>query len=218
MRKHRDLLVELLLARAVGRGTRARPVRGRTGVSVLPIHSKPGRGTRRAARLQFVRRHGSAGAWLLFCLAYIVAEIAEFLGEAAMISKQIVPLLATATLTVLFAMQGMSHAEVLRFEIKSIEPFGEKSFGDVGPYERVIGQVHYAIDPSLPQNQAIRDLDLAPRDQTGKVQFQADLFVLLPKDRSHANGAILHDVNNRGNKLALSFFNSAGGNRKRSTG
>ena len=36
---------------------------------------------------------------------------------------------------------------------------------------------------------------------------------LLPKDRAKANGAILHDVNNRGNKLALAFFNTAGGNR-----
>jgi hypothetical protein len=65
----------------------------------------------------------------------------------------------------------------------------------------------------LAQNRAIRDLDFAPRTANGNVKFWADLFVLLPKDRSKANGAILHDVNNRGNKLVLGFFNNAGGDR-----
>jgi len=115
---------------------------------------------------------------------------------------------------VVSVMVGTSLAEVVRFEVERVEPFaGEKHFGEVGPYERIIGQVYYAIDPGLPQNRAIRDLDLAPRNGNGNVEFRADLFVLLPKDRSKANGAILHDVNNRGNKLALGFFNSAGGNR-----
>ena len=124
-------------------------------------------------------------------------------------------LLLAAVLTFL-ASQSVrtSHAKVVRFEIERVEPFaGGKSFGDAGPYERVSGQVHYAIDPGLAQNRAIRDLGLAPRAGDGKVTFRADLFVLLPKDRSRANGAILHDVNNRGNMLALGFFNNAGGNR-----
>jgi len=122
-------------------------------------------------------------------------------------------ILLAAWLTAL-VMIGTSRAEVVRFEIERIEPFADgKSFGQIGPYERVIGRIHYAIDPALPQNQMIRDLELAPRNEDGRVEFQADLFVLLPKDRSKANGAILHDVNNRGNKLALAFFNNAGGNR-----
>ncbi len=107
-------------------------------------------------------------------------------------------------------------AEVVRFEIERVEPFADgKSFGHVGAYERVIGRVHYAIDPKHDRNLAIVDVDLAPRNADGKVEFTADLFVLVPKDRSKANGAILHGVNNRGNKLVLRFFNGASGNDPR---
>src|SRR5262249_47105439 len=38
-----------------------------------------------------------------------------------------------------------------------------------------------------------------------------DVFLLAPKDPSKGNGAIFYDVNNRGNKLALGFFNRAPG-------
>src|SRR5262249_36291678 len=46
-----------------------------------------------------------------------------------------------------------------------------------------------------------------------KVEFEADVFILAPKDPAKGNKAIFYDVNNRGNKLALRFFNDApGGN------
>ena len=107
---------------------------------------------------------------------------------------------------------GSASAEVVRFEIQTREPFaGGKSFGKVGPYERIIGRVYYAIDPKLRQNKTIVDLQHAPRDKHGKVLFFGDLFILAPKELRKGNGAILYDVNNRGNKLALRFFNYGGG-------
>src|SRR5262249_50871580 len=55
--------------------------------------------------------------------------------------------------------------------------------------------------------------DRAPRNAQGKVEFEADVFILAPKDLRKGNGALFYDVNNRGNKLALRFFNRApGGN------
>src|SRR5438128_2263012 len=35
--------------------------------------------------------------------------------------------------------------------------------------------------------------------------------MLVPRDLSKGNGALLYDVNNRGNKLALGMFNRGGG-------
>src|SRR5262249_33232593 len=55
------------------------------------------------------------------------------------------------------------------------------------------------------------DLALAPRNARGKVEFSADVFILMPKKAGKGNGALLYDVNNRGNKLALGFFNNAPG-------
>lgn len=119
---------------------------------------------------------------------------------------------------VLILVMQTASAEVVRFEIRTREPFadGEK-FGNVGAYERIIGTVHYAIDPKLRQNAEIVDLQFAPRAVDGRVHFQGDLFILTPADPAKAAGVALYDVNNRGNKLALRFFNSsAGGNDPKS--
>lgn len=106
-----------------------------------------------------------------------------------------------------------SQAAVVRFEVTRREPFANgESFGSTGPYERIIGRVHFAIDPNRRQNAEIVDLSLAPRNSRGEVEFWADLFILAPTDPAKGNGALLYDVNNRGNKLALGTFNSAGGN------
>jgi hypothetical protein len=104
-------------------------------------------------------------------------------------------------------------AEAVRFEITGREPFaGGDSFGEAGAYERIVGRVHFALDPGLRQNAGVVDLTLAPRNDSGKVEFWADLFILTPADPAKGNGALLYDVNNRGNKLALGMFNYGGGN------
>ena len=105
-------------------------------------------------------------------------------------------------------------AEVEKFEITERVPFaGGKEFGEVGAYERIVGTVTFAIDPRARQNATIVDLDKAARGEDGRVRFSMDLFMLAPVDMSRGSGALLYDVNNRGNKLALRMFNfAAGGN------
>jgi hypothetical protein len=104
------------------------------------------------------------------------------------------------------------RAELVALEITKREPFADgKAFGDVGPYEQITGIARFAIDPKDPRNRVVVDLDLAPRNKDGKVEFAADVVILTPKDPAKGNGAILYDVNNRGNKLALGMFNRAPG-------
>src|SRR5262245_50060940 len=55
-------------------------------------------------------------------------------------------------------------------------------FGSVGPYEKLIGTIEFALDPANPRNKPIVDLDTAPRGADGRVHFTADLFVLQPVD------------------------------------
>ncbi len=113
-----------------------------------------------------------------------------------------------------------ARAEAARFEIVSREPFAQgRSFGDAGPYERIIGRVFFSIDPLAARNRAIVDLKHAPVNASGRVEFSADLFLLAPVDPARGNGCLLYDVNNRGNKLALRFFNdSPGGNNPQDPG
>src|ERR1700688_3595319 len=102
------------------------------------------------------------------------------------------------------------RAEVTRVEITSEQDvLGGKAFGNVGAYEKVVGKIYFAIDPNNPHNKIIADLDKAPKNAQGKVEFSADIFILRPKDPTHGNGVLFFDIPNRGNKGLLSTFNRA---------
>jgi hypothetical protein len=82
-------------------------------------------------------------------------------------------------------------------------------FGEVGPYEELKGRLHLAVDPGHPANRAITDLGLAPRNAGGRVDFAADVTLLVPADRARASGRLLLDVVNRGQVVSLPNFNHA---------
>src|SRR5262245_31073874 len=119
-----------------------------------------------------------------------------------------------AALWLFLSAASSGRAELVALDIHRREPFAVgKDFGETGPYEKLVGVARFAVDPAHVRNQVIVDLDLAPRNAQGKVEFEADVYILAPKDPAKGNGAIFYDVNNRGNKLALRFFNNApGGN------
>jgi hypothetical protein len=116
---------------------------------------------------------------------------------------------ATALAVVLFAPIGI-RAEVTRVEISSREDvLGGKAFGETGAYEKLVGKIYFAVAPENAHNRIIADIDKAPRNSLGKVEFSSDLFILKPKDPAHGNGVLLFDIVNRGNKQLLSTFNHA---------
>jgi hypothetical protein len=103
------------------------------------------------------------------------------------------------------------RAEVVSVEITSRTPYAEgRAFGDRGPYEKWRGKLRFAVDPALAANRQIVDLELAPRNARGQVEFSADLEILAPADLSKASGSLLYDVNNRGNRTCLGQFNGGG--------
>jgi hypothetical protein len=107
---------------------------------------------------------------------------------------------------------GAARAEVTRVEITSRQDvLNGKAFGTVGAYEKLSGKVYFAVDPNNPHNKIIADVDKAPKNSQGKVEFSADLFILRPKDAAKGNGVALFDVVNRGRKGVLSAFNRAKG-------
>ena len=99
-------------------------------------------------------------------------------------------------------------AEVTRVQIDHRESFADGArFGKTGAYESISGRLFFAVDPESPANERITDLELAPRNRNGQVEFWADFFLLQPIDPAKGNGRLLYDVHNRGNKLALWTFN-----------
>ena len=86
-----------------------------------------------------------------------------------------------------------------------------KSWGEVGPYEELLGTLHFATDPLNGANSRITDVGLARRNDEGMVEFTADVSIILPVERSRGTGKLLLDVVNRGNRVGLPVFNSAPG-------
>ena len=75
------------------------------------------------------------------------------------------------------------------------------SFGAVGAYEQVSGTLSGEVDPRDAKNAIIQDLDLAPVNARGMVEYSADFTMLKPKDMSKASGVLRYDAPNRGNIL-----------------
>src|SRR6202790_5872888 len=76
-------------------------------------------------------------------------------------------------------------------------------------YEEIIGKVYFAVDPELPHNRIIVDLDRAPRNAQGLVEFSSDLYVLKPKDAPKRNGTVAFEISSRAGKGMLGALDLA---------
>ena len=100
----------------------------------------------------------------------------------------------------------------MRIEVTSrADVAGGKAFGATGPYEKIAGRIYFEVDPSLAPNKIITDIDKAPKNARGRVEFSSDFFLLKPKQVERGNGTVLYEVSNRGGKGMLAFYNQAAG-------
>ena len=112
--------------------------------------------------------------------------------------------IARAALCALIVAAAPVAARVTEINVAAVEPFAEgAAFGDTGAYERVKGTAKGELDPADPRNQVIVNLDRAPRNAAGKVEYEVDFFLLRPADAARGNRKILYDVTNRGRKYVL---------------
>jgi hypothetical protein len=100
----------------------------------------------------------------------------------------------------------------IEIQVNAFEPFAEgQSFGDAGPYLRIRGVAKGELDPGAPENRVIVDLDKAPRNARGQVEYETDFFILRPADPSRTNGVLVYDVTNRGSKRIFQLLDDAPG-------
>src|SRR5437870_11151422 len=119
--------------------------------------------------------------------------------------------LMLALLVLLFA--APARGEVVRIDVKSrADLLAGKSFGSAGAFEKLSGKIYFAVDPRNSANRIIADIDKAPKNTGGKVEFSSDFYMIKPKDLSRGNGSVLYEVSNRGNKGILGFFDLASTN------
>ncbi|MCH2375696.1 MAG: hypothetical protein MK538_16045, partial [Planctomycetes bacterium] len=124
--------------------------------------------------------------------------------------SQITSAVAAFLLLSIFAQSATLQAELVSLEVIESGPFADgEPFGTTGPYTYLRGVARFEVDPGHELNRVIVDVENVPKNERGKVEFEADVSILTPSDPSKGNRALLYGVNNRGRKNALGFFNEA---------
>ena len=114
------------------------------------------------------------------------------------------------TLAVLAASVTSASAGITRLEIVRTEPFaGGLEFDGVGAYVKIVGVAHGELDPAAPANRGIVNLDRAPRNARGLVEYAVDFYVMRPADPLKGNRTLLYEVTNRGRKFLLNWLHDA---------
>ncbi len=105
------------------------------------------------------------------------------------------------------ALGTAARAEVTGITFSRSSPFGATTFGSAGAYEQLDGVVTGEIDPHHPLNRIVQDIERAPRNVRGNVEYAMTFSILKPADLARSNHTLVYDVVNRGNKLITSFLN-----------
>jgi hypothetical protein len=96
------------------------------------------------------------------------------------------------------------EARVVRFVVETTTPFASgHSYESAGPFVKLTGTVSLEVDPRDPLNAVIVNLDKAPRNARGMVEFSAPFIIIKPLDMRRGNQKIFYGVNNRGNSIEI---------------
>ena len=84
---------------------------------------------------------------------------------------------------------------------------GGHEFGEAElSYVRIRGIARGVLDPAAAENAGIVDLDKAPRNAAGLVEYATDIDILRPKDMRRGSGILVYDVPNRGSKRIFNLL------------
>src|SRR5437016_6648873 len=100
----------------------------------------------------------------------------------------------------LLAWAPLSQGRVTRI---IVDATGTLSGQDI-PYQTLTGRAFGELDPNDAHNTLITDINLAPKNANGKVEYIATFFIVKPVDMSLASGLLWHDVPNRGGRITIS--------------
>jgi hypothetical protein len=92
---------------------------------------------------------------------------------------------------------GAPEARVTRIVIDETLPMPVAPGTGPIAYEQVAGRAFGELDPKLPGNALIQDIELG-KDADGKVRYVASFVIYKPVDLRQASGMLWHDVPNRG--------------------
>ena len=111
--------------------------------------------------------------------------------------KQILALAAAAALAA-----PSAEARITRIEITTVDSptFGGYSWPGVGQYEKLVGIAYGEVNPHDRQNRVIVDIELAPRNARGNVEYSFNFYILKPIDLKKGAHKVMYEPPNRGGK------------------
>jgi hypothetical protein len=118
--------------------------------------------------------------------------------------------LLAASLVLGFVATAPARITRIVIERRESPAYRGQSFGEAGPYEWLRGRAYGELDPKAPLNAIITDLEFAPRNSRGLVEYSATFTLAKPVDLSKASGVLLYDVANRG-RMALAASSTDAG-------
>ncbi len=83
-----------------------------------------------------------------------------------------------------------------------------RSLGTVGPYEKIQGKVYGELDPRDRRNAIIQDIQLAPLNSRGMVEYVATFTLFEPVEMAKSSATMLYEVVNRGASITPKSFES----------
>src|SRR3989440_2427558 len=97
-----------------------------------------------------------------------------------------------------------AEARITRIEIdaaRSQSPtFGGFSWPGVGQYEKIVGKAFGEVNPHDRQNRDIVDIEFAPTNARGNVEYAFNFYILKPIDLSRGADKMMYEPPNRGGK------------------
>ena len=122
-----------------------------------------------------------------------------------------------AALTV-WAPTARAEVKKIVVDAKVSPAFGGTAYGNAGQYETLAGRAFGELDPDDPRNRIITDIQLAPRNANGMVEYIASFFVVKPIDMSKSSHLMWHGVPNRGGRLTIGEIERGAGDIGLSSG
>src|SRR5436853_1355400 len=110
---------------------------------------------------------------------------------------------STAIALSMLAAAPTAQARITKIVIDETVPFTEPGGAKLPiAYEMVAGRAFGELDPKLPGNALIQDIELA-KDADGKVRYVTTFVIYKPVDMKNASGLMWHDVPNRARVFAM---------------
>ena len=121
------------------------------------------------------------------------------------------PAVALFAVTLCLTAPGLLHARITKITITSrVAAFNGQQFGTAGQFEKIKGIANGEIDPKDRRNALITDIQFAPKNAKGLVEYRTNFTLIKPVDITKSAGVLFYNIVNRGGHQGTSTFHVGG--------